>query len=40
MNLLVFLIGAVVLGGIAVVLGQKFFDTSVHQEEHEKGWDE
>ena len=40
MNLLVFFLGAVVLGGIAIVLGAKFFDTSVRQEEHQKGWDE
>jgi hypothetical protein len=40
MNLLVFFIGVVVLGGVAIVLGTKFFDTSVRQEEHHKGWNE
>ena len=38
MNALVFIIGAVVIVGIAITLGLKFFNTSVKDEEEQKGW--
>jgi len=40
MNIVIFIIVAAVLIVGAVMLGMKFFSTSVKQEEHEKGWDE
>jgi hypothetical protein len=40
MNVVIFIIVAVVIVALAVTLGLKFFNTSVHQEEDEKGWKE
>jgi hypothetical protein len=38
MQTIVFIVVALVLAGLAITLGLKFFNTSVRQEEHEKGW--
>ncbi len=38
MQTIVFIVGAVVIVGIAITLGLKFFNTSVHEEEEQKGW--
>ena len=40
MNALVFIIGAVIIVGIAITLGLKFFNTSVSEEEEQKGWND
>jgi hypothetical protein len=40
MNVVIFIIVAVVIVALAVTLGLKFFKTSVRQEEDEKGWKE
>jgi len=40
MKILIFIVVAAILIIGAVTLGMKFFNTSVKQEEHEKGWDE
>ena len=40
MRILVFIVIAAILIVGAVMLGMKFFNTSVSQEEHEKGWDQ
>jgi flagellar basal body-associated protein FliL len=40
MSLVLFIIVAAVLVVLAIVLGLKFFNTSVKQEEEQKGWDE
>lgn len=39
MTAIAFIIGAVVFGAVAIGLGVAFFNTSVHEQEHEKGWD-
>jgi hypothetical protein len=39
-NIIVFIaVGAVIVVG-AVALGMKFFNTSVHEQEDERGWEE
>jgi hypothetical protein len=38
MNILIGIIVAVVVVGLAITLGLKFFNTSVEEEEKEKGW--
>ena len=38
MNILIGIIVAVVVVGLAITLGLKFFNTSVVEEEKEKGW--
>ena len=38
MQTIVFIVGAVVLAGLAITLGLKFFNTSVREEEEQKGW--
>jgi capsular polysaccharide biosynthesis protein len=40
MNVIVFVIGAAVIIVGAIALGMKFFDTSVKEQEDERGWDE
>jgi hypothetical protein len=40
MSLIVFIIAAAILAALAITLGLKFFNTSVKQEEEQKGWDE
>ena len=39
MGVIAFIIGAAIFGALAIGLGVKFFNTSVSEEEHEKGWD-
>lgn len=39
MTVIAFIIGAVVFGAVAIGLGVTFFNTSVREEEHQKGWD-
>jgi hypothetical protein len=40
MNVILTIAGAALLIVIAIALGLKFFNSSVKEQEHERGWDE
>lgn len=39
MGVVFFILGAAIFGAIAIALGATFFNSSVHEQEHQKGWD-